>query len=87
MHGEQVALGALVAAAAHGSPLRDTLVAFFARLGLPTSPGDLGIDKDQLLAAVRSAPATRPDRYTILSDVTGDDEALSRLIDRAFLPA
>jgi glycerol-1-phosphate dehydrogenase [NAD(P)+] len=86
MHGEQVALGALVAAAAHGSPLRDTLFAFFSRLGLPTSPGDLGIDADRLLAAVRAAPATRPERYTILSDVAGDDEALASLIDRAFQP-
>jgi glycerol-1-phosphate dehydrogenase [NAD(P)+] len=87
MHGEQVALGALVAAAAHRSPLREALMVFFAQLGLPTSPGDLGLDTERLRAAVRSAPATRPDRYTILTDVAGDDEALSSLIDRAFLPA
>ncbi len=87
MHGEQVALGALVAAAAHGSGLRATLLAFFERLGLPTSPGDLGIDDGQLLAAVAAAPATRPDRYTILTDVVGDDRELAALLGRAFSPA
>ena len=87
MHGEQVALGSLVAAAAHGSPLRETLLTFFQQLGLPTGPADIGIDDAQLLAAVSAAPATRPDRYTILSDVADDQDRLTSLLERAFASA
>ncbi len=64
MHGEQVALGCLVAAAAHDSPLRSTLMSFFSQLRLPTAPGDLGVTEHELTEAIRAAPATRPDRYT-----------------------
>ena len=87
MHGEQVALGTLVAAAAHRSPLRDTLRARFEPLGLPTSPADLGIDEDELRSAIRAAPATRPDRYTILTDLPKGDRELDELVHEAFAPA
>jgi glycerol dehydrogenase-like iron-containing ADH family enzyme len=71
LHGEQVALGCLVSAAAHGSPLLGTLRAVFARLGLPCHPSDLGIDDALMREAVVRAPATRPDRHTILSTTHG----------------
>ena len=86
MHGEQVALGSLVAAEAHGSPLRGELASFFARLGLPGAPGQLGIADAELEAAIRGAPATRPDRYTILTDVLEGDGDLAGLLERAFVP-
>jgi glycerol-1-phosphate dehydrogenase [NAD(P)+] len=84
MHGEQVALGCLVSAAAHGSPLQGTLKELFASLGLPRTPADLDLPDDVMVEALRQAPATRPDRYTILSelDLSGD-EALE-LLERAF---
>jgi glycerol-1-phosphate dehydrogenase [NAD(P)+] len=67
LHGEQVALGCLVSAAAHGSPLLQQYQALFVRLGLPTAPRDIAITDDEMTEAVLRAPATRPDRYTILS--------------------
>ena len=79
MHGEQVALGCLVAAAAHESPLRAALMTFFIRLGLPTQPSDLGITDHDLADAVRAAPATRPERYTILSDTLERSDDLTPL--------
>jgi glycerol-1-phosphate dehydrogenase [NAD(P)+] len=39
LHGHQVALGCLVSAAAHESPLLEVLQRLFCRLGLPTAPG------------------------------------------------
>jgi glycerol-1-phosphate dehydrogenase [NAD(P)+] len=84
MHGEQVALGCLVSAAAHGSPLLDTLRALFARLGLPRRPADLGIDDDLMHEAILRAPDTRPERHTILSGLVDDDDAVATVVQRAF---
>jgi glycerol-1-phosphate dehydrogenase [NAD(P)+] len=83
-HGEQVALGCLVSAAAHGSPLHTTLAELFAKLGLPRRPADLSLSDDLMLEALRGAPGTRPERYTILSeiDVSGGDGV--ELLERAF---
>jgi glycerol-1-phosphate dehydrogenase [NAD(P)+] len=83
-HGEQVALGCLVSAAAHGSPLHATLRERFAALGLPQRPADLGLSDELMLEALRGAPDTRPERYTILSeiDVSGRDGVT--LLERAF---
>ncbi|HEV2775802.1 MAG TPA: iron-containing alcohol dehydrogenase [Solirubrobacteraceae bacterium] len=89
LHGEQVALGCLVAAAAHEWSQAPGLLRTFRRLGLPTCPEDLGISREQLVAAVSAAPGVRPDRHTILARFVerGDVE---RLVMRAFdapLPA
>ena len=82
LHGEQVALGCLVSAAAHRSPLLGTLRAVFARLGLPCHPAELGIDDALMREAVKRAPATRPERHTILS-TTHD---LPAVLERSFAP-
>jgi glycerol-1-phosphate dehydrogenase [NAD(P)+] len=82
LHGEQVALGCLIASAAHESPLLETLRRIFARLGLPTSAQDLRLTPGDVAAAVRAAPAMRPDRWTILSARAGDaDELVARALD------
>ena len=86
-HGEQVALGSLISAAAHESRLHGTLRELFVRLGLPTSPADLGFSEDLIAQAVLAAPATRPDRYTILSESLDGPASAERLVERAFGPA
>jgi glycerol-1-phosphate dehydrogenase [NAD(P)+] len=86
MHGEQVALGCLVSAAAHESPLLATLHRVFARLGLPRCPADLAIDDALMHQAVITAPATRSDRQTILSELVHDDAAVAAVLKRAFAP-
>ncbi len=82
LHGEQVALGTLIAAAAHQSPVLETLRAVFGRLGLPTQPADLGLLEHQLVDAVLNAPSHRPERFTILSEL--DRDAVAALLDHAF---
>jgi len=78
LHGEQVALGCLVAAAAHEWSQTQELLRTFRRLGLPTCPEDLGISRAQLVAAVHAAPGVRHDRHTILDRFVerGDVEQL-----------
>ncbi len=70
-HGEQVALGVLYVQAlrkrlglAAGA---DEAVRMIRTCGLPRSPADIGVSRDQFLQAVRQAPSTRPDRFTVLS--------------------
>jgi len=81
MHGEQVALGSLISAAAHDPRLHSTLREVFTRLGLPVRPSDLGFTDDLLLQAIQEAPATRPDRYTVLTE---DVDDAGELLERAF---
>jgi glycerol-1-phosphate dehydrogenase [NAD(P)+] len=87
LHGAQVALGCLVSAAAHGSPLLATLRRLFVRLRLPTCPADLGLTHRHLVAAVRAAPATRPERWTVLSQGYEDEASVAGLVETAFAAA
>lgn len=86
LHGEQVALGTLISAAAHESPLLDVLHRLYARLGLPVRPEDIGLTHDELVDAVLAAPAIRPDRWTILSRKRyGRRATVSELVERALV--
>lgn len=86
MHGEQVAIGTLLAARAHGAPIRNSLMMLFRRLGLPTSPADLGLSEDEFITAIQAAPATRPERFTVLTSVLEEGWDLPALVREAFLP-
>ena len=56
------------------------------RHGLPRLPGDLGLSEEQFVQAVVHAPATRPDRYTVLEHLALDERGVSERV-RAFLDA
>jgi len=85
MHGEQVALGTLFSAAAHETPLLGSLSRLYERIGLPRRPADLDISREDLERAIEAAPATRSERYTILTEILAEgDGRISELADRAF---
>ena len=84
LHGEQVALGCLVSAAAHGSDLLPQLHDLFARLGLPVKPQDIGITDAEMAEAVLQAPGTRPERWTVLSSLDLSPSVVDGLLQRAF---
>src|SRR3954452_17978275 len=84
MHGEQVALGCLVSAAAHESPLLAALRELFSRLALPTRPADLGVSHADMLAAVRAAPVGRAERYRTRSELDSGSERAAARLDHAF---
>jgi glycerol-1-phosphate dehydrogenase [NAD(P)+] len=75
-HGELAGVGALFA-----SYLRDDTALFgrvadcLGRFDLPRVPSDLGMPSDAFADAVLAAPATRPDRYTILEHLDLDQAA------------
>jgi glycerol-1-phosphate dehydrogenase [NAD(P)+] len=66
--------------------LEREIAACLARHGLPRTPTDLGLTEDQFTNAVVSAPATRPDRYTILEHLGLDEKGVRKHV-RAFLDA
>lgn len=72
LHGVQVALGSLVCAALQGQDWR-SLRRQLERLGLPVAPAQLGLKVSEVIDALVYGPATRPGRYTILSQV-GEQE-------------
>jgi glycerol-1-phosphate dehydrogenase [NAD(P)+] len=81
-HGLQVAVGSIAAGILRGDDITG-LTAFHRHVGLPVVPGDLGIDIDDFIAAVRLGPSMRPGRATCLDDVTGPDlERLRRWYER-----
>jgi glycerol-1-phosphate dehydrogenase [NAD(P)+] len=82
LHGEQVALGTLIASAAHGKVPSELLAAYEA-LGLPRRCEDLGLEAEEVVEAVIVAPATRPERYTILDEIDLSRGAVRELVERA----
>lgn len=80
-HGEQVGMGALVCTYLRGDQRRfGQLARCLGRHGLPRLPADVGLTEEQLVSAILDAPATRPDRYTILEHLSlGPDEIRVRV--------
>lgn len=83
LHGEQVALGTLIATAARGQSPAEYR-ATFRRCGLATHPAELGLSMDLMVEAVMKAPATRPNRYTILDEIDLRRPAVTDLLVEAF---
>ncbi|MFB6470313.1 MAG: sn-glycerol-1-phosphate dehydrogenase [Vulcanisaeta sp. AZ3] len=65
LHGEQVALGAIMMAYLHGMKWR-RIKNFLQSLNIPTTAKELGLDRDIIIEALMMAHKVRPDRFTIL---------------------
>jgi glycerol-1-phosphate dehydrogenase [NAD(P)+] len=76
-HGELAGIGALFSYFLREDEVMVDLVARrLAQHSLPRTPADLGLSEEEFVVAVREAPATRPDRYTILEHLDLDEEAI-----------
>ncbi|MFJ8581582.1 iron-containing alcohol dehydrogenase family protein [Micromonospora sp. NPDC093277] len=84
-HGELAGLGALFCTFLRGDRRRFAeMSACLSRHGLPRLPADVGLTDEQFVEAVGFAPATRPDRYTILEHLAmSPEETRRRLGDYA----
>ncbi|GGI83560.1 glycerol-1-phosphate dehydrogenase [Vulcanisaeta souniana JCM 11219] len=65
LHGEQVALGAIMMAYLHGMKWR-RIKSFLQSLNIPITAKELGIDREIIIEALMMAHNVRPDRFTIL---------------------
>ncbi|NPA24124.1 MAG: iron-containing alcohol dehydrogenase [Crenarchaeota archaeon] len=80
LHGEVVALGALMMSYLHGLKWRK-LRNIMRTLGLPVTARELGLDRDIIVEALLLAHRIRPDRYTILGSDGLTRRAAEQLID------
>ncbi len=80
LHGEVVALGALMMSYLHGLRWRK-LRNIMRTLGLPITARELGLDRDIVIEALLLAHKIRPDRYTILGADGLTRRAAEQLID------
>lgn len=81
-HGELAGLAALFATFLRGDA--ETLAhmdACLARHGLPRAPEDVGLSAERFTRAVLHAPATRPDRFTVLEHLDLGEEEVRRRVD------
>jgi glycerol-1-phosphate dehydrogenase [NAD(P)+] len=86
-HGELAGAASLFTSFLRGDAgLAAGIDACLTRHGLPRTPADLGLTEAQFAQAVAHAPATRPDRYTILEqldlDAAGAERAVREFLDR-----
>lgn len=73
-HGELAGIGALLATLLRGDDATfEQMAACLDRHQLGRNPLDIGLSEDQFTAAVLAAPATRPDRFTILEHLELDE--------------
>jgi glycerol-1-phosphate dehydrogenase [NAD(P)+] len=86
-HGELAGAASLFTTYLHGDErLSGEIDGCLTHHGLPRTPGDLGLGEDQFVQALLDAPATRPDRFTVLEHLAMDEgEARTRV--RAFADA
>ena len=79
MHGAQVAFGCIISVALYGEDT-ELFRTRLRRLGLPDSPGDLGLDAEGLVEILLHAPQTRPGRFTILEQADLDETSARALV-------
>ncbi len=76
-HGELAGVGALFTCYLRGDQqLAAQLHACLSRHGLPRTPEEIGLTQEQFARAVLHAPATRPDRYTVLEHLALGEDAV-----------
>jgi glycerol-1-phosphate dehydrogenase [NAD(P)+] len=86
-HGELAGAATLFTSFLRGeAALAGAIDACLTRHGLPRVPADLGLTEAQFAAAVLHAPATRPDRWTILEHLDLDADGVAERV-RAFVDA
>ena len=85
-HGEQVALGTLVATHLQGGDWRG-LRGFVVSVGMTAAASGFGLDADELVEVVRAAPGMRPDRYTVLSAPDATPAAVEAAVREVTRPA
>ena len=86
-HGELAGVGSLFTSWLRGDDkMARHIDACLTRHGLPRTPADLGLDVAQFAHAVHHAPATRPDRYTILEHLDLSQEEVGDRV-RAYAEA
>lgn len=78
-HGIQVAFGTMLAEKLRGHDV-EHWENFYRDIGLPINYQELNLTAEQMIAVLKFAPQTRPDRYTILEKLNLSDEQIKKFI-------
>jgi glycerol-1-phosphate dehydrogenase [NAD(P)+] len=78
-HGEQVAFGTLLCTRLQGEDWR-AVKRLMIEAGMQSAAAGFGLSNEQIVSALRAAPATRPGRYTVLDDVELSGRFLEPLV-------
>jgi glycerol-1-phosphate dehydrogenase [NAD(P)+] len=78
MHGERCGVGTIMMAYLHKAEWK-RVKATLEKLGAPTNSRGLGVDKDEVVKALRMASTIRPERYTILNKLKLNSDACEKL--------
>jgi glycerol-1-phosphate dehydrogenase [NAD(P)+] len=78
MHGEVCGVGTIMMAYLHWANWK-RVKATLKELEAPTSAQELGVEKDDIVKALKKAASIRPERYTILNKLNMDLSACERL--------
>jgi len=84
-HGIQCGIATIFSSALHGSREWQRIKKFYKKLHLPQKPEDIGITKNVFLEAVKIAPTTRTNRFTILDTKGKDKKLLSAVYNKAYI--
>ena len=80
LHGLQVALGSIVMAKLQNRKY-DFLLTYLKNFDVQINPKILNITKEDFILCINKAKSLRPDKYTILDEVTLNDALLSSIYD------
>jgi len=84
LHGIQCGIATIFAMGLRGSNEWQRIKKFYKKLKLPQRPEDIGITKDLFLKAVKIAPKTRTNRFTILNIIGKNKKLLFEIYDEVY---
>lgn len=80
MHGEQVAVGTVIAEKIRGCNYK-RYIEIFKKIGAPYHWKELNLSEKQMINVLLFAPKTRPGRYTILDRVNLNEKYIKKFLD------
>ncbi|MCK4940694.1 iron-containing alcohol dehydrogenase [candidate division WOR-3 bacterium] len=85
LHGEQVGIAALFTMVLQKNWYLEAVKKFYEKIGFPCKLSYLNLSRDDFTEAVLNATKIRPERYTILEDITPIDEDIRRALKKVNL--
>ncbi|MEA4853797.1 MAG: iron-containing alcohol dehydrogenase family protein [Christensenella sp.] len=82
-HGLQAGMASVLVEYLYGGDYK-AIRAFLKRFGIPSSFEELGLSYDDYLQAMRMARTTRKNRYTILDEISLEEEHLKEIYDAVY---
>ncbi len=83
LHGIQAATATILIEYLYGGDYR-WIRSFLKSFGIPVTFEELGLTKEDFVRAVRLAPSTRKNRYTILNEISMEEKDLIQLYDKVY---